>query len=53
MDDDAALRSHPEDFEKIRGDYPVRREPAAFSVRLVNATPEMAGSLSSLGFKVI
>ena len=53
MDDDAALRSHPEDFEKIRGDYPVRREPTAFSVRLVNATPEMAGSLSSLGFKVI
>lgn len=25
--DDAALRAHPEDFEALRSNYPVRREP--------------------------
>ena len=27
-----ALRAHPELFEKLRGDYPLRREKTAFSV---------------------
>lgn len=27
LSDDKALRAHPEDFEKLRGDYPIRREP--------------------------
>jgi erythronate-4-phosphate dehydrogenase len=25
--DDALLRAHPENFEKLRSDYPLRREP--------------------------
>ena len=50
--DDRALRAHPECFEQLRGDYPVRREPAAFSVRLCGGTDEMAARLRALGFRV-
>ena len=51
--DDRALRAHPERFEQLRGDYPVRREPTAFTLRLQGATPELAQTLSALGFRVI
>ena len=27
LKDDDALRAHPEDFERLRSDYPIRREP--------------------------
>lgn len=27
LKDDSALRKHPEDFERLRSDYPIRREP--------------------------
>lgn len=51
--DDRALRAHPECFEQLRGDYPVRREPTAFTLRLQGGTPELAESLSALGFQII
>ena len=50
-EDTAALRADLGAFEKLRGDYPVRREPTAFAVRLRNATPEVAESISKLGFE--
>ena len=50
--DDRALRAHPDRFEQLRGDYPVRREPAAFSVRLRGGTEEMTARLRALGFRV-
>ena len=50
--DTDALRAHPELFEKLRGDYPVRREPTAFSVRLSGASGAEAETLRKLGFKV-
>ena len=50
--DDAALRADPARFEALRGDYPVRREPGAFRVRLQGGTEEMAERLSALGFKL-
>ena len=50
--DTDALRAHPELFEKLRGDYPVRREPTAFSVRLSGGTAAEAEILRKLGFKV-
>lgn len=49
--DDRALRAHPECFEQLRGDYPVRREPAAFVVRLRGGT-DAAARLRALGFRV-
>ena len=52
MEDDEALRQNPELFEKLRGDYPVRREFSAFTVHLANGTTEQAKALSDLGFKL-
>lgn len=52
-DDDRALREHPELFEKLRGDYPVRREFTAFSVNLEGGTPEEAEILSKIGFNLM
>lgn len=35
--DSNALKQHPEQFERLRGDYPLRREPAAFSITICNS----------------
>ena len=50
--DSAALRADPGAFERLRGDYPVRREFTSFVVSLKDGTPEMAEKLSRLGFKI-
>ena len=50
--DDRALRADPGLFEKLRGDYPVRREPAAFTLHLQGGTPDMARTLAAVGFDV-
>ena len=50
--DDRALRAHPERFEQLRGDYPVRREPTAFTLRLQGGDPALAGALAALGFHI-
>ena len=47
-----ALRAAPEQFEKLRGDYPVRREPTAFSLRLLGGSPALAATLKRIGFQV-
>ncbi|MBQ7206635.1 MAG: 4-phosphoerythronate dehydrogenase [Lentisphaeria bacterium] len=46
--DDRRLRAAPEDFEKLRGSYPVRREFPFFRVR--GGSPEALKILTSLGF---
>ena len=53
LEDDARLREHPELFEKLRGDYPVRREFTAFSVKLEGGTQEEADILGKIGFNLI
>ena len=53
LDDDRVLREHPELFEKLRGDYPVRREFTAFSVGLEGGTPEEAEILTKIGFNLM
>ena len=50
--DSDALRADLGAFERLRGDYPVRREFTSFTVRLQDATPLMAEKLSKLGFCV-
>ena len=50
--DDRALRADPASFEQLRGDYPVRREPTAFTLDLQDGTPELAETLSAIGFTV-
>ena len=51
--DDRALRTHPERFEQLRGDYPIRREPSAFTLRLQGGEPGLAETLRALGFQVV
>ena len=51
--DDGDLRSSPEMFERLRGDYRVRREPQAFSVRLFQGYEEIRIKLEQLGFSVL
>ena len=49
-DDSNALRCSPEEFEKLRGSYPLRREFHNFTVK--NAEGVIAEILRKLGFKV-
>ena len=50
--DSDALRANLGAFEKLRGDYAVRREFTSFTVRLHGGTSEMADRLARLGFKL-
>jgi erythronate-4-phosphate dehydrogenase len=48
--DDTALRDKPDRFEQLRGDYPVRREFASFSIRAVGVGHDAMHKLGALGF---
>jgi erythronate-4-phosphate dehydrogenase len=52
-EDDLKLRFSPHDFEKQRGDYPVRREFPAFTLDLQNTTKKVTKMLEDMGFKII
>jgi erythronate-4-phosphate dehydrogenase len=51
--DDLAIRKNPGMFEELRGNYRLRREPHAFSVRIFNGEPALREKLEALGFSVI
>jgi erythronate-4-phosphate dehydrogenase len=51
--DDRRLREDPGTFESLRGDYPLRREPHVYSVRLFQGDPGLRETLESLGFSVL
>ena len=51
--DSEALRTDLGAFEKLRGDYPIRREFTSFAVQLKGGTDEMKDRLSKLGFKIV
>lgn len=51
--DDRRLRENPAAFEQLRGDYPFRREPSAYSVRLFQGYREITELLEKLGFSVL
>lgn len=51
--DDRRLRTSPDSFERLRGDYPFRREPPAYAVRLFQGYPELRDLLEKLGFSVL
>jgi erythronate-4-phosphate dehydrogenase len=50
--DSEKLRQCPSDFEKQRGDYPLRREFASYTVDLKRATEEVKQILKNIGFRV-
>ncbi len=51
-DDDANLRFSPSDFEKLRGDYPFRREFTSYTVILEGGNLNAKKALEEMGFKV-
>ncbi len=51
-EDSDALRADLSAFERLRGDYPVRREFTSFTVSLRGDCPGAAEKLSALGFKI-
>lgn len=48
--DDEALRKDPHSFERLRGDYPPRREFPAYFFRALNVEAETREKLKMLGF---
>ena len=50
--DDAALRKNPLLFEKLRGDYPIRREFPVYSIQAKNVNQNTLDILKALGFKI-
>ena len=52
-EDDIKLRFSPSDFEKHRGDYPVRREFPSFFIDLTGGTRKVQKMVESLGFRVV
>jgi len=52
-EDNINLRFAPADFENQRGDYMIRREFTAYSVKLNGGTKHTRDMLGQLGFKVI
>ncbi len=50
--DDNELRNNVSNFEKIRGDYPVRREFDSFQIESKNIQKETLEKLRKLGFRI-
>ncbi|MBK5203755.1 MAG: DUF3410 domain-containing protein, partial [Prolixibacteraceae bacterium] len=51
-EDDKRLRTDPSQFEKLRGDYPVRREFPIYSVYPKNISEDTIEKIKTLGFKI-
>ena len=51
--DDKQLRANPGAFEMFRGEYPLRREPGVYTVRLGREEGAMREILEGLGFKEV
>lgn len=52
LEDDTRLRLSPADFEKQRGEYPLRREFSSYKIRLKACSAEVRTVLEKMGFKV-
>jgi len=50
--DSIRLRLSPPGFEKLRGDYPIRREFPAYTVELKGGTEKVRQILNELGFRI-
>lgn len=50
-EDDARLRHSPSNFEKLRGDYPLRREFTSYTVTLKGGTEKVQQMFETIGFK--
>jgi erythronate-4-phosphate dehydrogenase len=52
-EDDIKLRFSPSDFEKQRGDYPLRREFTSYRINLKGGSEKVRKMLGELGFRVV
>jgi erythronate-4-phosphate dehydrogenase len=52
LSDDKKLRASVSDFEKQRGDYPLRRELTSYKINLIGGNSEVKKTLEELGFKI-
>jgi len=50
--DDRVLRKNPELFEKLRGDYPIRREYPVYTIHTKNVNQQTLEILNALGYKL-
>ena len=50
--DDINLRSSPADFERLRGDYPLRREFSSYRVILLDDNKNVRNIIKEIGFRV-
>lgn len=50
--DDANLRRNTELFEKLRGDYPIRREYPVYTIKCQNVDGELKEKFEALGFNI-
>jgi erythronate-4-phosphate dehydrogenase len=51
-EDNARLRKSPSDFEKLRGNYPLRREFTSYIVTLKGGTEKVQQMFETIGFKI-
>jgi erythronate-4-phosphate dehydrogenase len=51
-EDNERLRHKPSDFEKLRGDYPLRREFTSYTATLKSGTEKNRQMLENIGFKI-
>jgi len=52
MADDKRLRNSVENFEKQRGDYPMRREFSSYTVKMGSENQTLKEKLLKIGFKI-
>ncbi len=52
-EDDMKLRHSPADFERQRGDYPLRREFPSYTINLKGGSDQIRGILKSIGFRML
>jgi erythronate-4-phosphate dehydrogenase len=52
-EDNINLRFNPSDFEKLRGDYRIRREFGAFTVSISGGSKQIRKKLEQIGFNIL
>lgn len=51
--DDETLKRDPSFFEKLRGEYPVRREFTSYKIKPVNIKKELLEKIEKIGFQIL
>ena len=51
-EDNSSLRSTLSDFEKLRGNYPLRREFTSYTAELKNGSEKIQKTIANLGFRI-